>query len=275
MYVVVLMLPLAFAAMVWPARRVWAARLVELLVSLILSKFVIVAVLSLAGAALASGSNELSTLLTAMALVIFATFAPWVLMRILPFTELAAGAAGMMRHELPRISGGAQSLLGHSGDAAEVAMALPERLRRQAQDAGGGFSSQGSPAMPAGVPVPAASSPGQSGPTAQPEPVGAPSLTAQPEPTASGAQSMPGSARDPRSSADVAPSPGGGPLRNVEPSNDIPADDARGPVRLPEMWRTDGEPWEELPELSLGPELASGPFTDIPPTGLPSDEEAE
>ncbi len=57
-YVVVLMLPLAFAALVWPARRVWAVRLVELLVSLILSKFVIVAVLSLAGAALASGGNR-------------------------------------------------------------------------------------------------------------------------------------------------------------------------------------------------------------------------
>ena len=37
-YVVVLMLPLAFAAMVWPARRMWATRLVELLVSLILAR---------------------------------------------------------------------------------------------------------------------------------------------------------------------------------------------------------------------------------------------
>ena len=51
-YVIVLMLPLAFAALVWPARRVWAIRAVELLVALILSKFAIVAVLSLGGAAL-------------------------------------------------------------------------------------------------------------------------------------------------------------------------------------------------------------------------------
>ena len=57
-YVVVLMLPLAFAAMVWPARRIWAVRLVELLVSLILSKFVIVAVLSLAGAAFGGGHHR-------------------------------------------------------------------------------------------------------------------------------------------------------------------------------------------------------------------------
>ena len=33
-YVIVLMLPLAFAAMVWPARRIWAIRAVELLVAL-------------------------------------------------------------------------------------------------------------------------------------------------------------------------------------------------------------------------------------------------
>ena len=51
-YVIVLMLPLVFAAMVWPARRVWAIRAVELLVALILSKFAIVAVLALGGAAL-------------------------------------------------------------------------------------------------------------------------------------------------------------------------------------------------------------------------------
>ncbi|HSC02166.1 MAG TPA: hypothetical protein VLC49_02575, partial [Solirubrobacteraceae bacterium] len=53
-YVVVLMLPLAFAALAWPARRIWAIRAVELLVALILSKFAIVAVLSLGGAAISA-----------------------------------------------------------------------------------------------------------------------------------------------------------------------------------------------------------------------------
>jgi hypothetical protein len=100
-YVVVLMLPLGFAAMVWPARRVWATRLIELLVSLILSKFVIVAVLSLAGSAFASGRSGISELLVAMALVMLSVFAPWTLMRVLPFTEVAAGAAGALRRDLP------------------------------------------------------------------------------------------------------------------------------------------------------------------------------
>ena len=58
-YVVVLMLPLVFAAMVWPARRVWAVRAVEVLVALILAKFAIVSVLALAAAALTHAGGDL------------------------------------------------------------------------------------------------------------------------------------------------------------------------------------------------------------------------
>ena len=47
-YVAVLFLPLALAALVWPAVSHWCRRLVETLAALILSKFVIVATLSLA-----------------------------------------------------------------------------------------------------------------------------------------------------------------------------------------------------------------------------------
>ncbi len=329
-YVVVLMLPLAFAAMVWPARRVWGVRMVELLVSLVLSKFVIVAVLSLAGAALASGGNELSTLLTAMALVVFATFAPWALMRILPFTELAAGTAGMMRHELPHVSGSAQKLWGHSGNAAEMAMSLPDRLRRQAQDANGGFSSEDSPAtssgpgqsgeadglaqsstgedsgagsgLPAGLglsaepdtelgaqptvarePDPATAS-GQaaqsqpsaaSGQAAQSQPATVSGSATQPEPPVATEQAVPRepaseAQRESQSQPDALPATGA-----AAANNESPSDDARGPVRLPEMWRTQNEPWDELPEMSLGPELAAGPFNDPHSTDPPGSEESE
>jgi len=48
-YVAVLFLPLALATLVWPAVSHWCRRLVETLAALILSKFVIVATLSLAG----------------------------------------------------------------------------------------------------------------------------------------------------------------------------------------------------------------------------------
>jgi hypothetical protein len=164
-YIVVLMLPLAFAAMVWPARRVWAVRLVELLTSLILSKFVIVAVLSLAGAAFATGTPGIGELLVAMSLMLLSTFAPWALMRILPFTELAAGAAGILRNELPRAPGPVEAT-GHALGGAATAAELPARLRAQARmmygGAGGGDgASESVPAptrMAASDPVPRSSS---------------------------------------------------------------------------------------------------------------------
>ena len=55
-YICVFFLPLTFVAMIWPATSRWARRLVELLVAIILAKFVIVAILSLASAAIANTS---------------------------------------------------------------------------------------------------------------------------------------------------------------------------------------------------------------------------
>jgi hypothetical protein len=96
-YVVVLMLPLAFAGMVWPARRIWAVRALETLAALILAKFAIVAVLALAGGALGAGGA--SAMFAGTALVMLAAFSPFVLFRLLPFAELAAGASGALRGE--------------------------------------------------------------------------------------------------------------------------------------------------------------------------------
>lgn len=134
-YVVVLMLPLALAALIWPARRIWAIRLMELLVALILSKFVIVAVLSLAGAAYgAAGSPTITRLLTAMTLVMLSTFAPWAMLRLLPFTELASGAAGGIRGELSRASHLPVEAASAAGAATAWTQSLPDRLRRQAAE---------------------------------------------------------------------------------------------------------------------------------------------
>ena len=55
-YICVFFLPLTFVAMIWPATSRWARRLVEFLVAIILSKFVIVAILSLASAAITNTS---------------------------------------------------------------------------------------------------------------------------------------------------------------------------------------------------------------------------
>ena len=97
-YVIVLMLPLFFAALVWPARRVWAIRAIELLVALILSKFAIVAVLALGGAAIGhTAIPSVTQMLAGATLVLLAALSPWALLRLLPLHELAAGAAGGLR----------------------------------------------------------------------------------------------------------------------------------------------------------------------------------
>jgi len=94
-YVIVLMLPMFFAAMVWPARRTLAIRAIETLIALILSKFAIVAVLSLGGSALGHSTIPgAASVLTGATLVLLAAFTPWALLRILPLHEVASAAAG-------------------------------------------------------------------------------------------------------------------------------------------------------------------------------------
>jgi hypothetical protein len=99
-YVIVLMLPLAFAAFVWPARRIWALRSLEILLALILSKFAIVAVLSLGGVALGhSVHTSFAGMLAGAVLLALGAFTPWALLRLLPLAEVASGTAGALRDQ--------------------------------------------------------------------------------------------------------------------------------------------------------------------------------
>lgn len=98
-YVAVLFLPLALATLVWPAVSHWCRRLVETLAALILSKFVIVATLSLAAGAVSSGTAGsgdhgagFSSVLAGGALLLMATFVPFAVLRMIPAVE--AGAVG-------------------------------------------------------------------------------------------------------------------------------------------------------------------------------------
>ncbi len=88
-YVAVLFLPLAMASLVWPAVSHWCRRLVETLAAIVLSKFVVVAVLSLAVGAIAKGTG-FAALLTAGALLLLAAFTPFTLLRLVPMIESGA-----------------------------------------------------------------------------------------------------------------------------------------------------------------------------------------
>jgi hypothetical protein len=98
-YVAVLFLPLALATLVWPAVSHWCRRLVETLAALILSKFVIVATLSLAAGAVSSGTagsgdhgSGFSSVLGGGALLLMATFVPFAILRMIPAVEAGAVA---------------------------------------------------------------------------------------------------------------------------------------------------------------------------------------
>jgi len=132
-YVIVLLLPLAFAAMVWPARRIWAVRAVELLVALILSKFAIVAVLSLGGAAISAsaGHSSITGIMAGAVLVTLAAFSPWALLRLVPLAELASGAAGALRAELRPADA---AFRGASGVADDWSTIVTAAMRRAAED---------------------------------------------------------------------------------------------------------------------------------------------
>jgi hypothetical protein len=110
-----------------------------------------VAVLSLAAAAFVGGDPGISQLLTAMALLLLSTFAPWALMQILPFTELAAGAAGLLSRELPSAPRQALEHAGKAAGNADAALELPARMRSQAQRMMAGLSGDADPAASAGA----------------------------------------------------------------------------------------------------------------------------
>ena len=142
-YVAVLFLPLALATLVWPAVSHWCRRLVETLAALILSKFVIVATLSLAAGAISSGSN-FSSVLAGGALLVIATFVPFAILRLIPAIE--AGAVGHLEGLRQRgtglVTGLPRSAAGHVLN--EGLQALGDaRLLAQAGPVGSGGSAMG------------------------------------------------------------------------------------------------------------------------------------
>jgi hypothetical protein len=134
-YVIVLMLPLVFSALVWPARRVWAIRAVEMLIALILSKFAIVAVLALGGAAMSqSVGHSVTGFLAGIVLVVLAAFAPWALVRLMPLSELASGAAGSLRPEARGLRASALTAEAGAQWAHDWAGGVTNHMQRQLQE---------------------------------------------------------------------------------------------------------------------------------------------
>jgi hypothetical protein len=239
-YVIVLMLPLAFAALVWPARRIWAVRAVELLIALILSKFVIVAVLSLGGAAFSeSALTSISGTLAGLVLLVLGALAPWALLRLLPFGELASGAAASLRGELLTAGSRAGGRAWSAGQAGHEWEATTAEMRREAQDTGetgldgAGPSIERAPETLVGAASP---SPGR------------------------GAESSGGDDLEGRGSSDSAATSPGQAARNAHPPSGADYTGERSPGLDP-IWQMEDDSWPVL-TLGLDDGWPPAPITD-------------
>lgn len=98
-YVCALFLPLGLAASVWPRWSGVLRKTFEILVCLIVSKFMIVMVISLAASFLGK-PDGVESLLAGSAMMIVALLCPFMLLKVIPFMEgvmLTSGATGMAR----------------------------------------------------------------------------------------------------------------------------------------------------------------------------------
>lgn len=111
-YISVLFLPLALAAMIWPAGWRWCRRLIEFLIAIIFAKVFIVAIINLAAAGLARGGlgDKFEGVLAGGALLLMAAFTPIALLKLIPLAEAAVVTAGHQRAALRQATTGATAL---------------------------------------------------------------------------------------------------------------------------------------------------------------------
>jgi hypothetical protein len=276
-YVVVLMLPLAFAALVWPARRLWAIRAVELLVALILSKFAIVAILALGGAAMDQVGHSLTGAVVGLVLVAMAAFSPWALLRLVPLAEVASVAGATLRGEVRGLAshGDSAAVRAHGGE--EWAARTVAGMRRMAEDA--------VPPVPAGSPDPAGAGAKTEPDTDAPTPGPAGDDLASEEMTDPGAERFAdgvgpeegSSPAWPSGDSDPPPDPSGG---------QSPADRAERLPGLPPRWQAEDLSWRPLvlgteegwpprlwpPHDDTSPQAPAGEKPGDDTTGLPPAE---
>ncbi|MEJ7792423.1 MAG: type IV secretion system protein [Gaiellaceae bacterium] len=127
-YIALFFVPLTFVAMIWPATSRYARRLVEFLIAVILAKFVIVAIIGLASAAItnagatrADDGQMFERMIAGAALLVLAAWSPFALLRLIPMMEIAAAGVVMQRSSM-------------SGAAGSAGVHSPASYMRQAMD---------------------------------------------------------------------------------------------------------------------------------------------
>ena len=132
-YLLVAISPLGFAATLWPSARGFLRKTVEILIAVILSKFVIAIALAIGVAALSGAGSagagqsvpagagaSLGTLLVGAVLLGLAAFSPFLVLKLVPVAEAALLAHGISRGPVRAAQTGAQYLLEHSNDQSAI-----------------------------------------------------------------------------------------------------------------------------------------------------------
>jgi hypothetical protein len=168
-YVATFFMPLALVGYIWPATAGMARRSVEILASLILSKFVIVASVSLGLAALANGGVD--SALSGAGILLIAAFAPFALLRLAPVVEASAIAhlEGLARRPV-RAAGRAATGVASAPVHPVTQMVMSAAAAHGGAAAGGGVhdrltsrpvSAQEPPSRAPDYPIPSASAGGR------------------------------------------------------------------------------------------------------------------
>lgn len=132
-YVALAFLPITLAAIAWQRTAHWSRRLSELLTAIVLAKFTIGVSFGIAGAMLGGagrGSGGLSALLGGCAVLLIAALSPWVLLRLIPFAEQAAGSL-----QRSHVGGAVSTLPGAAAAGVMVRHAMTKSFTAQASAA--------------------------------------------------------------------------------------------------------------------------------------------
>jgi hypothetical protein len=136
-YIGLFFVPLTFIGMIWPATSRYARRLVEFLVAVILAKFVIVAIIGLASAAITSaggpadGGQVFERMIAGSALLVLAAWSPFALLRLIPMMEIAAASVVTQRSSV----GGAANSAGIHSPASYMRQAMDRHSHASASPA--------------------------------------------------------------------------------------------------------------------------------------------
>ncbi|MDQ3964608.1 MAG: hypothetical protein M3277_11980 [Actinomycetota bacterium] len=142
----VFFMPLILAGFVWPGGARWTKRMIETLFALVISKFVIVAVISLATAALADpGGGGFGTVMGACALMLMAAFAPFAILKLMPVVEASAA------NQLEALRYRHQSQLYHHSTTGWILSVMHSRMRRGGAPGGPGAMTAAPAAWAAGT----------------------------------------------------------------------------------------------------------------------------